>query len=335
MITRSHCSPLLAIARVALVVAVTTGVAACGDDPSDQAEDTDAATTTSPSDTTVASSPGDFPVDVEYAGTTITIGESPSAIVSLSPTATEMLFAIGAGDQVEAADAFSNYPAEAPTTDLDGNAPNVEALLGYEPDLVIVSFDPGDVVSGLESAGVPTLVLGSAVTLDDTYEQIDVLGQATGHTSEADALNDDIASDIAELVATVPERDEPLSYYHELDDTLYSITSSTFVGELYGLAGFASIADPADANGDAGGYPQLSAEFVIAADPDVIFLADAQCCGQTPETVGARPGWGDLRAVQAGNVIAVDEDIASRWGPRVVEYLRVVIEATKSIDTGA
>jgi iron complex transport system substrate-binding protein len=328
-------------ARVLVAGLTLTVIAgACGDDPTERvnptapsAIETDESDGPNPTGTTTPAP--EFPAFVEYGGTGVEIASEPRAIVSLSPTATEMLFAIGAGDQVDAADAFSNYPAEAPTTDLDGNSPNVEALLGYEPDLVVVSFDPGDVVTGLASAGVPTLVLPSAVSLDDTYEQIAVLGDATGHAAEAEALNASIATDIADLVSSIPERDDRLTYYHELDDTLYSITSSTFIGELYGLVGLDSIADPADADGAAGGYPQLSAEYVVEADPDVIFLADSQCCAQTPETIAGRPGWGDLQAIRSGNVVELDEDIASRWGPRVVDFLRVIVDAVDDFDTGA
>ena len=138
-------------------------------------------------------------------------------------------------------------------------------------------------------------------------------------------------SDIEELVADVPERDTPLTYFHELDNTLYSVTSSTFIGELYSMAGLENVADAADADGQAGGYPQLSAEFLVDADPDLIFLADTKCCEQTAETFATRPGFGDLHAVAAGQVIALDDDIASRWGPRVVDLLRQIVEAVQAV----
>ncbi len=323
--------PALPMRLASSVVALALVAGACGGD-----DDASAGGTTSTGATASTGEPpgtaAPFPRSVTSGESTIELAEAPDAIVSLSPSATEMLFGIGAGDQVIAADAYSNYPAEAPVTDLDGNTPNVEALLGYEPDLVVISFDPGDVVSGLDAAGVPTLVLGAAATLDDTYEQIEVLGAATGHDAEATALNDAIRADIEALVSTAAERPEPLTYYHELDDTLYSVTSSTFVGEIYALAGFENIADAADPNGDAGGYPQLSAEYIIEADPDVIFLADTKCCAQDATTVAARPGWSNLAAVTAGNVVELDDDIVSRWGPRVVEFLETIITATNEID---
>ncbi|WP_422627206.1 ABC transporter substrate-binding protein [Rhodococcus sp. (in: high G+C Gram-positive bacteria)] len=259
---------------------------------------------------------GTFPVTVGSGDRAVTVDAQPDAIVSLAPTTTEMLFAVGAGDQVVAVDDRSNYPPQAPVTDLSGYTPNVEAILGYEPDLVLATDDNGDVVAGLAQAGVPTLLLPAPATLDDIYTQIEQVGAATGHLGDAVELAATMRGDIDQILATVPERDQPLSYYHELDDTFYSITDDTFLGYLYGLAGFRSIATGADA------YPQLSAEYILESDPDVIFLADSQCCGVTPETVAARAGWGELTAVRDGRIHVLDEDIASRWGPRVVDLLR-------------
>ena len=252
-------------------------------------------------------------------------------IVSISTVATEMLFAIDAGDRVVAVDSMSNYPAEAPTTDLSGYQPNVEAILGFAPDLVVLSYDPGDVVAGLEAAGVATLLQGAAYTLADTYDQITALGAITGDVDEAAALVAGMQSEMVNLAASVQERDEPLSYYHELDDTLYTVTSSTFIGEVYALAGLVNAADAADPDGASWGYPQLSAEYLLDADPDLIFLADTRCCSQTAVTVAERPGWETLTAVTNGTVIELDDDVASRWGPRIVHLLRVIVDSVNAI----
>jgi len=255
----------------------------------------------------------------------------PERIVSISTVATEMLFAIDAGDRVVAVDSMSNYPAEAPATDLSGYQPNVEAILGFAPDLVVLSYDPGDVVAGLEAAGVATLLQGAAYTLADTYDQITALGAITGDVDEAAVLVADMQSEIADLAASVQERDEPLSYYHELDDTLYTVTSSTFIGEVYALAGLVNTADAADPGGASWGYPQLSAEYLLDADPDLIFLADTRCCSQTAATVAERPGWETLTAVTNGAVVELDDDVASRWGPRIVNLLRVIVDSVNAI----
>lgn len=260
----------------------------------------------------------------------LTLTEQPTAIISLSPTVTEMLFAIGAGSQVVAVDEFSNYPPEAPTTDLSGYTPNVEAIAGYQPDLVVISAYAEDLVPQLNSLDIPVHVApDTAVTLEDVYTQIEDLGALTGHPAEAEALVEQMAGDIAELVARVPEREEPLTYYYELDDQLYSVTSESFVGTLLGMVGLESVADAHDVDGT--GYPQLSAEVVVQSDPDLIFLADTKCCGQSAETVAARDGWGEMTAVSEGRIVELDDDIASRWGPRIVDLLRAAVDAVTRI----
>ena len=256
------------------------------------------------------------------------VDSPPEAIVSLSPTATEMLFAIGAGDQVVAVDEQSDHPEGVPVTDLSGYEPNVEAIATYEPDLVVASDLPEDVADGLEALEIELVDVPAAATLDDTYEQLAELGEATGHADEAAEVVDTMRSDIDELVASVPEREAPPTYFHELDDTLYSATSDTFIGEIYALAGLDNIADAADPDGEFGGYPQLSPEFVVDADPDFVFLGDNECCGQDASTFAARPGFAELAAVTEGRVILLDEDISSRWGPRVVDFLGLIVDAT-------
>ncbi len=261
-----------------------------------------------------------------------TEGAPPSRIVSLAPTPTEMLFAIGAGDQVVAVDDQSNHPEGVPTTDLSGFEPNVEAIVGYEPDLVVLTDDTGDVVAGLEAVDVETLLLPAATTLDDTYEQLEQLGEATGHEDEAAEVVADMQGDIEEITASLPEQEgEAPTYYHELDDTLFTATSETFIGQVYGLVGLENIADAVD---DGSGYPQLSAEYLIEQNPDLIFLADTKCCGQSAETVAARPGWDQLDAVTQDHVVELDDDIASRWGPRVVDLLRTVADEVAQVPAG-
>lgn len=269
-----------------------------------------------------------FPVTVtsgqEPDTTELTIDAEPVSIVSISPSATEMLFAVGAGDQVVAVDAFSYFPEEAPVTDLSGFEPNVEAILGYAPDLVVVSSDPGDLASSLDAAGVPTLVLPSALDLDETYDQIERVGLATGHPEEAAELVDQMAADIEAAVASVPAG-EPLSYYHELDPSFFTASGETFIGQVYGLFGLENIAD---ATGEA--YPQLSQEFIVEADPDVVFVTSGDF-SETPEAIAARPGWDSITAVEDGDIVVVDADVSSRWGPRVVDFVETVAEALPEV----
>jgi iron complex transport system substrate-binding protein len=295
------------IRSAALVGAVVLALAACSD-PS---------TTGAPSSSTTPSQAAAFPVSVGD----VTIGSRPEAIVSLSPTATEMLFAVGAGDQVVAADAFSDYPAQAPTTELSGFDPNVEAIVSYEPDLVILEGARGSVLNGLDALGVPALIQPAAASLDDTYAQMTDLGAATGHADEAAAAVTQMREEIDAALAAAPDA-SGLRVYHELDDTYYSVTSDTFIGQVYDEFGMVNIAD--EAKGAASGYPQLSAEYIVQADPQLIVLADGTCCHQTPETVAAREGWADIAAVQDDGVLVIDDSVASRWGPRIVDFIEAV-----------
>ncbi|WP_419916420.1 ABC transporter substrate-binding protein [Candidatus Poriferisodalis sp.] len=252
-------------------------------------------------------------------------------IVSISPTGTEILFAIGAGERVVAVDQFSYYPPEAPVTDLDGWNPNLEAIASYEPDLVVLQTN-GELIAGLEALGITVLAHDAPVVFDDVYAQIAQFGDVTGQVDEAAQLAADMQADIADLIAAAPDA-SGLTYYHELDNTLYSVTSGTFIGQVYGLFGLDNVADPADADGSHFGYPQLSDEYLVDADPDLIFLADTLCCGQNAETVAARPGWNQLTAVQEGRVVEFSDDIVSRWGPRLVDFIAAISDAL--VDIGA
>jgi iron complex transport system substrate-binding protein len=261
---------------------------------------------------------------VEVAG--ITVPDRPERIVSLSPTHTEVVYALGAGDRVVATDLFSNHPAgAAETTKIDSFNLSVEAVADLDPDLVFYAFDPGDAVDGFAALGIPAVLFYAPQSLEEAFEQILIVGEAVGEPDAAEDLVAGMQSEIDEIVDSVGEP-SAVTYFHELDSGLYTVTSSTFIGQIYGLFGMRNIADAAD---DAGtGYPQLSAEYVLDADPDVIFLGDT-LYGETAETVGARPGWDALRAVREGRVVELDSDVASRWGPRLVEFVRSIADAVK------
>jgi len=235
-----------------------------------------------------------------------------------------MLFEIGAGPQVVAVDDQSNYPAEAPITDLSGFTPNLEAILGFQPDLVVVAYDPGDLIIGLEVVGVPVIHFDAAADIPGVYRQIESLGRATGNEETAAEVNQRIEADLAEIVADAAGAGEGRTYYHEIDSTFYTATSSTFFGQIYKLFGLVNIADEADDEGS--GYPQLSSEYIVLADPGIIFLANT-LYGESAETVAARPGWDVMTAVIQGDIIELDSDIASRWGPRIVDLARAIADA--------
>lgn len=314
--------------RIASVLALLL-LAACATDTATTTTTDGAAPSTTREQaaaTTSAASGSGFPVTVEGDNGEVTIEERPDSIVSLSPTATEMLFAVGAGSQLVAVDAQSDYPAEAPMTDLSGFTPNLEAILSFRPDLVILAFEPADspVSEGLAQAGVPALVLDGAQALDDVYQQIEVIGEATGNLGAARELNEELRADIDSIVTETGVAGEGLTYYHELDPSLFTATSETFIGQIYALLGLVNIADEADTEGL--GYPQLSAEYIVSQDPDLIFLADADF-GESAETLAGRPGWEGMTAVESDAVVELDSDIASRWGPRIVDLLSAVADA--------
>jgi iron complex transport system substrate-binding protein len=261
------------------------------------------------------------------AAAVVSPAATPHRIVSLSPTATESLFAIGAGRQVVAVDNQSDYPKRAPRTNLSGLTPNVEAIASYRPDLVIVQFDAGGVVEGLRTLGIRVVVQPAAKTLAAAYAQIRQLGAMTGHVKRAKALVRRMEQQITTLVRAA--RHPRLSVYHELTPDYYSATSQTFIGRVYKLFGLRNIADAADTTGS--GFPQLSAEYILSANPSLIVLADTRCCGQSLATVRRRPGWSRLAAVRNGAVVGVDDSVASRWGPRVVNFVRAIARALNRV----
>lgn len=285
-----------------------------------------------PPPTSTATDAAAFPVTITAANGDVLIGERPERIVSLSATSTEMLFAIGAGDQVVAADEYSNYPPEAPTTKLSGFEPNAEAIADLEPDLVVVSDDVGDIVKSMDALHIPVLVHPAAENLDASYSQLEQLGAATGNITNAAKVVESMQLQIEELTSQLPHFEQAPTYYHELDQTYFSVTSDVFIGQVYSLVGLENIADRAEG---AGPYPQLSAEFIVDANPDLIFLADTKCCAVTAQAAADRPGWDQIAAVKTGSVIELDDDVASRWGPRIVDLLRIVIEAVSRLERAA
>lgn len=262
-----------------------------------------------------------FPVTIHAANGDVVVKARPTHIVSLSPTGTEDLFAVGAGPQVIAVDNDSDYPKNAPRTDLSGFTPNVEAIAAYDPDLVVVSND-GGLVSQLQKLGMTVLLEPAAADMAQAYDEIRQLGAATGRAQQASRVVTGMERSLTRILRSVPKANRHLSVYHELDQTYYSATSATFIGKIYKLFGFRNIADAADSAHS--GYPQLSAEYILSTNPAIVVLADTVCCGQSASTVSARPGWSNLAAVKHHRVVAVNDDVASRWGPRIVDFARTI-----------
>lgn len=269
---------------------------------------------------------------VKSGGFTTKLSAIPHRIISLSPTATENLFAIGAGPQVIAVDSLSNFPKNAPMSKLSAFTPNVEALAAKKPDLVILSVDSTNSGATRKALGllkIPVLMEKAPLQLADAYAEILAIGQATGKVVAAKAVIAKMKNSISRILAAA-RKSTPISFFHELDSTLYSATSETFIGHVYSDFNLVNIADKAQ-GADASGYPQLSAEYLVTANPQIVFLADAQY-GENMKTVSNRPGWSGIDAVKNVHVISLPDDIPSRWGPRLVDFYSFIAGAIKNIN---
>jgi iron complex transport system substrate-binding protein len=253
--------------------------------------------------------------------------------VSLDPTGTEDLYAVGAGKQVVAVDLSSNYPPGVPKTSLNGVTPNIEAIANYDPSLVVIYADANGLVAGMKKLGVPVLIEPTVTSIAGAYAQIEQLGQVTGHAASAQAVVASMQRQIAADLKSAGTTHSDLSYFWEVSaNPYYSATSKTFIGSIVGMFGLKNIADPADKASDAG-YPQLTEEYIVTSKPQIIFLTDNQPNdgGQTPAIVAARPGWSAIPAVKDHEIIPLNDDVASRWGPRLPQLVAQVAAAIESV----
>ena len=248
----------------------------------------------------------------------------PSKIISLSPSATEDLFAIGAAKQVIAVDDLSNFPKNTPVTKLSAFNPNVEALIAYKPDLIVIqstATKADSIITQLRNLKIAVYVEHTPNNLAEAYAEISQLASITSHKTQAAKVIASMKTAIAQSIATKKLR-RSSKFFHELDNTLYSATSSTFIGKVYADFNLTNIADGA-ATADDGGYPQLQSEYILKSDPQFIFLSDGEF-GENAKTVAARPGWAGISAVAFNKVVILPSDIPSRWGPRLVDFYQFV-----------
>lgn len=309
------------------VLALAVLAAACSGSAIVEGEAGDVRDSPTPTSTTTSSSiittTTTVPVvQVSHDAGSTDISGTPQRIAALSSVHVETLFEIGAGDQVIAGDLFSNYPdAAADLIKLDSFNLNVEEIIALEPDLVTLSFDPGGVVEALTTVGIPTVLLGTATSIDGALVQIEALGLATGHTAEAIELTEAMAEEISAIAAQYGPALGGVTFYHEVDPfSFYTPNSASFIGQFYELLGMENVADAAPDEFNSG-FPQLSPEFVVDFDPFVVVLASF---GETPASLAARDGWDAMAAVQEGRIVVIDSDAAGRWGPRIVDVFREI-----------
>jgi iron complex transport system substrate-binding protein len=306
-----------------LLAAMLLAAAACGGSSTQNSTRTPAAT--SPT----AAAPA-FPLTVQRSdGKPLAIAAAPKHIVSLSPAATEIIYALGAQSSLVAVDKNADYPDDARNfaPKVDAYEPNIEAITGLAPDLVIVASDTGGIVAKLDELKIPVLFVDidtSVKTVDDVMAQITLMGKITGTTDKASALVASLnarVKKVKDAVADVPATSS-MKVYHELDSTFYSASDGTFVGDLYRLLKVRNVAG--DGNGVA--YPQLTQEAIIAANPSVIVLADEEF-GVTVDSVKSRPGWSAIDAVKNDKIVALNASVISRPGPRIVDALETLAKA--------
>jgi iron complex transport system substrate-binding protein len=259
----------------------------------------------------------------DRGGRQITLNAPPTRIVSLAPSITETLFAIGAGSQVVGVTTFCNFPAEAAAlTKVGGftaDTLSLEAIIDLDPDLVLAG-DAGQLapLEALKPLGIPVLLFAPG-QLQEVYADIEQLGAITGHESEAATALAAMRGRIERIVkvaADIPADQRLRVFWEVFDEPLMTAGPTTFIGQLIELAGAQNIF--ADASEE---YPQVSTEAIIERNPDVIVGPDYHADKLTPELIARRPGWDQLAAVKDERVYLLNADIVSRPGPRLADAL--------------
>jgi len=261
-----------------------------------------------------------FPVALtDSDGKQVTLTTAPQRIVALAPSFVETLYAVGAGDSIVAVDENTDLPKEAAAKPkLSGFNPSVEEIAAQNPDLVIISFDPGGLRESLERLGIKVLNLSSPESVEATFGQIELLGSATGHLDDAHRVITEMRGRIDAVTVKLADVEQGPTVFHEIDSTYYTAGPGSFVDDLYKTLKARNIAD-----GTGKPYPQMDVEEIIKANPQVIILADMDA-GESPQTVASRSGWSQIAAVRDGRVYTVDPNIVSQPGPRLVEALEAL-----------
>ncbi|MDA0302471.1 MAG: ABC transporter substrate-binding protein [Chloroflexi bacterium] len=272
---------------------------------------------------TATVTPAAFPRTVtDRTPAAVTIAERPVRIVSLAPGITETLFAIGAGPRLVATDTFSDYPEPAKTTTkVDYSRPSAEQVVALRPDLVLLSSRQRDMVTRFRDLQLPVVFLGDPGSLEDVFANMRLIGRVAGEDEAAETLVRGLERRVEAVRAATAAAPAGPRVFYELTPSLYSASERSFIGSMFTLLGATNIAlGPTP-------YPQLTAERVIAADPEVIFLGYVGTTKVDASSVARRPGWSAVTAVRSGRVVQIDPDITNRPGPRVVDALEAIARA--------
>lgn len=296
-----------------LVLLAVAFLAACGGESSPPA-----------TNTTATSASAGFPVTItDSANRQVTIPAPPQRIVVLAPSQVEVLFALGVGDRVVAVEKNTDFPPEAAKLKKIAAypSPNLEEVTALNPDLVVVSFTPeSQKVPEMERLGLRVIFLAAPSTVNGVFEQIEKLGKATGRQAQAQDMVANMKKGIEAITSKLARVGKGPRVFYELDPTLFTAGTQSYIGDMLRLLKAQNVAE-----GVSGPFPQLSLEVLVQRDPEVILLADSgKYGGETPETVRARPGWGNLSAVKNGRVYEVDPDLVNRPGPRIADGLAML-----------
>jgi iron complex transport system substrate-binding protein len=253
----------------------------------------------------------------DSGGTNVSFTASPKRIISLSPGATEVLYAVGASDRIVATDRFSDFPEAAKTTPkLEYSNPSPEVAVGHTPDLVVMATRQKAQVPQFRDLRLTVLYLEEPTSIQGVLDQITMLGRLTERSSEAERLVASMRQRIDAVTSKVANVTSGPRVFYEVSPDLYTASPETFIGSSLRLLKAQNIAQGART-----AFPQLSAETVIGANPEVVILSDGESAKQDVETVSSRPGWADVAAVKSKRIFPIDPNLANRPGPRVVEAL--------------
>jgi len=265
----------------------------------------------------VANEAGDKVLLVDDYGRTVELDKIPERIVSTAPTPTELLFAVGAGPLVVGVDNYSDYPEDALSLPKVGSYElSVEVIVSLEPDLIVSSdLVPLSQLELLEDQGIPYVILATR-TMDDIMRDIRLVGILTGHVTEAEALVQSLEERVSAVTAKTQAADleKPKVYLEYFP--YWTFGPGSFGNDLIELAGGINIGQNTTSE-----YPMVTSEFVIAENPDVIIYTVGYMTETTAEEIASRPGWDDLSAVQGDEIYSLDDNLISRYGPRIVDGL--------------